>query len=359
MQRLQWDKDILFLIFKVILIFLLVLFQFLSSEKLQFLQKNTSSYSIRTDCEELGGEHRNRQKIMDYFNIKQNYYTGNFVQCLQEIEKFSKVTDNTLLFYKAKTLLALGQYQSQDPTSKLGKVLDLYVQFLDTKNIEELENLLKDKQNSPYELYLLATAQAILGDLDKSLETCVEGIDNDEAEGTTELLLLAIEVALLNNNVSTASTIFDNYTNAIEDTVSGDNEMILNLAESYIKFATNKETATSNFYYYEELSQTFPTWKTQLGLLNLHLQQRNIAEAQGIVELLLSDYYSVEQKENAVLYKPTFLANQITLALMQGLDTEDLTNQLVKLDHEHAFIKHHQEIDAKFDELVRKYDTSN
>lgn len=168
--------------------------------------------------------------------------------------------------------------------------------------------MLKDKQNSPYELYLLATAQAILGDLDKSLETCVEGIDNDEAEGTTELLLLAIEVALLNNNVSTASTIFDNYTNAIEDTVSGDNEMILNLAESYIKFATNKETATSNFYYYEELSQTFPTWKTQLGLLNLHLQQRNIAEAQGIVELLLSDYYSVEQKRKRRIVQTYFLS---------------------------------------------------
>lgn len=296
---------------------------------------------------------------MDYFNIKQNYYTGNFVQCLQEIEKFNKVTDNTLLFYKAKTLLALNQYQSQDPSSKFGKALDAYVNFLDTKKITELESSLKDKQSSPYELHLLASAQAILGNLDESLETCVEGIDSDEMEGTTELLLLAIEVALLNNQASTASIIFDNYTNAIEDTITGDNEMILNLAESYIKFGTNKETATSNFYYYEELSQTFPTWKTQLGLLNLHLQQRNIAEAQGIVELLLSDYYSVEQKENAALYKPNFLANQITLALMQGADTEDLTNQLVDLDHEHAFIKHHQEIDAKFDELVGKYESSN
>ncbi|KOG98822.1 coatomer subunit epsilon [Saccharomyces eubayanus] len=296
---------------------------------------------------------------MDYFNIKQNYYTGNFVQCLQEVEKFNKVTDNTLLFYKAKTLLALNQYQSQDPSSKFGKALDAYVNFLDTKDITELEGLLKDKQSSPYELHLLASAQAILGNLDESLETCVEGIDNDEMEGTTELLLLAIEVALLNNQASTASVIFDNYTNAIEENITGDNEMILNLAESYIKFGTNKETATSNFYYYEELSQTFPTWKTQLGLLNLHLQQRNIAEAQGIVELLLSDYYSVEQKENAALYKPNFLANQITLALMQGADTEDLTNQLVDLDHEHAFIKHHQEIDAKFDELVGKYDLSN
>ncbi|CAI4065549.1 hypothetical protein SUVZ_09G0880 [Saccharomyces uvarum] len=296
---------------------------------------------------------------MDYFNIKQNYYTGNFVQCLQEIEKFNKVTDNTLLFYKAKTLLALNQYQSQDHSSKFGKALDAYVNFLDTKDITELEGLLKDKQSSPYELHLLASAQAILGNLDESLETCVEGIDGDEMEGTTELLLLAVEVALLNNQASTASIIFDNYTNAIEDSITGDNEMILNLAESYIKFGTNKETATSNFYYYEELSQTFPTWKTQLGLLNLHLQQRNIAEAQGIVELLLSDYYSVEQKENAALYKPNFLANQITLALMQGADTEDLTNRLVDLDHEHAFIKHHQEIDAKFDELVGKYDLSN
>ena len=98
---------------------------------------------------------------MDYFSVKQNYYTGNFVQCLQEIEKFNKVTDNTLLFYKAKTLLALSQYQPQDPTSKLGKALDLYVQFLDTKDITELEGLLKDKQSSPYELHLLASAQAV------------------------------------------------------------------------------------------------------------------------------------------------------------------------------------------------------
>lgn len=96
---------------------------------------------------------------MDYFNIKQNYYTGNFVQCLQEIEKFNKVTDNTLLFYKAKTLLALNQYQSQDPSSKFGKALDAYVNFLDTKKITELESSLKDKQSSPYELHLLASAK--------------------------------------------------------------------------------------------------------------------------------------------------------------------------------------------------------
>ncbi|CCF56424.1 hypothetical protein KAFR_0B01250 [Kazachstania africana CBS 2517] len=294
---------------------------------------------------------------MDYFAIKQNYYSGNYVDALKEIESsHGSDSDETLIFYRSKVQLALQKYTPGTNSTRLAKLFDLYYSFLQSKDISELKAEVNEESTKPYELNILATALAILGKLDDALKYCVKGIDSEEQLGKTELLLCAVEVALLNGKFSIASTIFENYTSLDDFAVSSENELIINLAESYIKFATNKDTTGSNFYYYEELAQTFPTWKTQLGLMNLHLQQGNIVEAQGIVDLLESDYYSVNQKEAADLYKPHFLANKITLSIMQGAsNTEDLKNQLADLDPEHSLIKSDKQVNAKFDEIVARY----
>lgn len=294
---------------------------------------------------------------MDFFSIKQNYYTGDFVHALQDIEKHSESKDDTLLFYKLKTLLALKKYEAgSSQTNPIGATFDLYVKYLKSRDISALESHVNTETASPYELYLLASALAIEGRYDESLEVCVYGIDNSESTGTTELLLLAIQVTLLNGQFSIAQTLFDNFIGAQEDNITSEDELIINLAESYIKFATNQDTTSSNFYYFEELAQTFPTWKTQLGLLNLHLQQSNIEEAQGIVNVLESEYYSVEQKEAAELYKPHFLANKITLSILSGSnDVDELKKELEQLDPNHVLIQNNRMINANFDEIVAKY----
>lgn len=293
---------------------------------------------------------------MDYFSIKQDYYVGNFTHALQEIEKHN-IEDDTLLFYKLKTLLALKKYElGSYSNNKLGSIFDLYYKYLQSKDISELESNVTVETATPYELNLFASALVIEGRLDESLETCVYGIDNSELPGITELLLLAIQVALLNGQATVAQTMLDNFINSRDDTITSEDELIVNLAESYIKFATNKDTTSSNFYYFEELSQTFPTWKTQLGLLNIHLQRSNIEEAKEIVNTLESDYYSVEQSEAAELYKPHFLANKITLAILAGSDEVDnLRKELEQLDPNHPLIKNNRRINAEFDEIVAKY----
>lgn len=293
---------------------------------------------------------------MDYFSIKQDYYSGNFSHVLQDIEK-QNIEDDTLLFYKLKTLLALKKYElGVCSNNKLGSVFDLYYKYLQSKDISELESNIKMETATPYEINVLASAFAIDGRLDESLEACVYGIDNSELSGVTELLLLAIQVALLDGQVSIAQTMLENFINSREDAITSEDELLVNLAESYIKFATNQDTTSSNFYYFEELSQTFPTWKTQLGLMNLHLQQSNIEEAQGIVNVLESDYYSVEQSEAAELYKPHFLANKITLAILTGSEeVDDLKNQLEQLDPNHPLIKNNKRLNTEFDEIVAKY----
>lgn len=293
---------------------------------------------------------------MDYFSIKQSYYTGSYSQVLKELAKQEVDSDDTLLFYKAKVQTTLKQYESNASAGTLGNALDAYNEFLKSKNISKLEKLIVKESATPFELHLIASAKAVLGEYEDSLKFCVQGIDSDEVVGTSELLLLAIEVALLNEQYNVASTLFLNYTSAHNDEISNEDELIINIAESYIKFATNQDATTSNFYHFEELAQSFPTWRTQLGLLNLHLQQGSIPQAEEIVNTLESDYYMVEQKDIAEVFLPHLLASKITLAIMQGDENVDqLRTELVKLAPEHSFSKTNKEIHSKFDELVSKY----
>lgn len=293
---------------------------------------------------------------MNYFTVKQNYYAGDFAQALQEIGKFNKVSDDTLTFYKSQSQLELGQYEAQDNSSRLDKAFSVYYEFLNTRDMSLLEKQIQKETSPPFELYLFASAEAILGQFESALMTCVQGIDNDEPVGTPELLLLAVQIALLNGQASTAQTMLENYSAANEDSISSDDEIIISLAESYVKFATNQETTRSNFYYFEELSQTFPTWKTQLGLLNLQLQQGNLPEAQSLVDTLESDYYTVEQKQAAKRYKQHFLASKIALLIAQGdKNVEQLRQQLAVEAPENSYVKSYKESNAKFDEVVAKY----
>lgn len=293
---------------------------------------------------------------MNYFTVKQTYYTGDYPQTLQEVAKFNKVSDDTLTFYKSSASLAVGQSANAGGPNPVEKAFEAYEKFLQSRDISKLQQLISRDTSSPFELFVLASAEAVLGNFEDSLETCVAGIDNDEPVGTPELLLLAVEVALLNGQASIASTMLDNYTNANEDHLSSEDELILNQAESYLKYATNKETTRSNFYYFEELAQTFPTWKTQLGLLNLHLQQGNIPEAEAVVDLLESEYYKDGQKSVAKLYRPHYLASKITLSIARNDDSADaLREELTQLAPESSFSKLHSDANAKFDEVVAKY----
>ncbi|AQZ10202.1 SEC28 (YIL076W) [Zygosaccharomyces parabailii] len=292
---------------------------------------------------------------MNYFTIKQNYYAGDFLQVLQEIGKFNKVSDDTLVFYKSQSQLETRQFEAQD-NSALEKAFTVYHEFLKNKEIGPVREQIPKESSSPFELYLLGSAEAMLGQFEDALMTCVQGIDSDESVGTPELLLLAVQVALLNGQASTAQTMLENYSAANEDTISSDDEIIISLSESYVKFSTNQETTRSNFYYFEELSQTFPTWKTQLGLLNLHVQQGNLPEAQSLVNTLESDYYSVEQKQVAHLYKQHFMTSKIPLLIAQGdKEVQQLREKLKQEAPENSYVKSNREANAKFDEVVAKY----
>lgn len=293
---------------------------------------------------------------MDYFAVKQSYYTGDLKKTLQEIAKFGKTEDDTLNFYSLRCQLELKESITYGE-SKLAKAFQAYQSFLANGDLGAVASVIDEATTNNYELHLLASAHAIAGELDRSLELAVNGIHNGEHIGTTELFLLAIEVALLNNQNTVASTLFENYINSSESELSSEDELIVNLAESYIKFATNVDTSSSNFYYFEELAQTYPTWKSQLGLLSLHLQQAHVEEARSIVELLESEYYSEGQKDMAAVYLPHLLANKITLSILEAKpleEIEELRNQLISLKPDHPYVKAHREMSAKFDEIVAR-----
>ncbi|SCU82429.1 LANO_0B06194g1_1 [Lachancea nothofagi CBS 11611] len=292
---------------------------------------------------------------MDLFSVKQQYYTGNFKEALSNVEKLGSSDSAAVEFYKAKCLQALNPSESYKSQTPLGLVFQAYSATLEGGDLGKLEELV-DKHKSLFALNLWATAQATQGELESALQTCIDALASigDLGMGATELVLLAVQISVLEpQRASSASMILQNFLAAHEEYPNED-EIIVNLAESYANFALGREISGSNFYFYEELCQTLPCWKSQLGLLSLHLQQKNIPEAQAIVDLLESDFYQ-DQNQSAKLYTPELIANKITLAAMQGEHVSELRDQLLRSNPKHQLCQKYTANNAKFDEIVAKY----
>ncbi|SCU98622.1 LAFA_0G19196g1_1 [Lachancea sp. 'fantastica'] len=291
---------------------------------------------------------------MDMFNVKQQYYTGNYKEALSYVEKQADDNSEVAEFYKAQCLRALGQIESFQSQSSLKPVLEAYVTALESGNLSALENAVSTHK-SLFSLNFLASALAAQGELESALQTCNEGLTGELGPGATELALLAVQIAVLDpRKASKGAQILQNYLAATEDTYSNDDEIIINLAESYVNFALGREVSGSNFYFFEELSQTLPSWKTQLALLSSHLQQSNIPEAQAIVDLLESEFYQT-QTESAKLYTTELMANKITLAAMQGQHIDEIRQSLLEISPNHPLSQDYNTNNAKFDEIVARY----
>ncbi|AET41282.1 coatomer subunit epsilon Ecym_7463 [Eremothecium cymbalariae DBVPG len=290
---------------------------------------------------------------MDYFSVKHHYHTGNYQKVLQEIAKHQQSSeDETLLYYKNMSLLGLKILENVPEEGGLQAAFSAYSECLESKEIGPLKEVV-DGQKSLFAVNLLACAQACLESYEAAWETCTQNLEDLDAVGSAELLLTAVQVALANGQRTQATALFENYSSSHD--ISNEDDIILSIAESYINFSQSKEASSSNFYFYEELCQSAPSWKTQLGLLNLHLQQGNLPEASNIIELLEDEYYqSMEGAEN---YKRHLLANKITYAAMNGENGSALREELEQLDADHPLAKANRENNMKFDEIVAKYST--
>ncbi|CUS23304.1 LAQU0S09e01772g1_1 [Lachancea quebecensis] len=293
---------------------------------------------------------------MDLFTVKQQYYSGNYKQALKEIEKLGSSDQDAVVFYRAKSLIALGKYEKDSSQSGLAAALNAYADIVaGSGSFEDLESAVSGNKNA-FSLNLLASAQAIQGQSEDAVKTCLEGLDSNETQGLAELVLLAVQISASgpsSGSGSSASNILQNFLAAHEEYANED-EIIVNLAESCVNFVAGREITGSNFYFYEELCQTLPSWKSQLGLMSLHLQQSHLPEAQAIVDLLESEYYQ-NQEESAKLYAPQLLANKITLTAMQGARVDELRSQLLELQSDHPLCQNYKTNNAKFDEVVAKY----
>ncbi|KAH3902720.1 coatomer subunit epsilon SCDLUD_000305 [Saccharomycodes ludwigii] len=289
---------------------------------------------------------------MNTFTVKQEYYTGNYKAVLKEVAKYNKTSDETLLFYKTKAEIALGEFEllpEDGSSSSLTKVINNYAAFIkDHKKLANLQKSIKD--SSLYAINLLASAYFINGDIEESLTTCIDNLDSANVPGSCELLLLAIQVALFSGEVKKASNLYSNFVSNNEE-YDNDNEIIINFCESYINFVLNKETTEGNFYFFEDMVHTHPSYKTNLGLLNLHLQQGHLEEASSIVDLLESEFYDLERPR----FLPDLLSNKIVLGLQKGENVDDIRVQLLELDSNHSWCKAHTDVEQKMSVIINKY----
>ncbi|AMD19963.1 HCL188Wp [Eremothecium sinecaudum] len=288
---------------------------------------------------------------MDYFSLKQQFYTGNYKQVLSDIEKHKTDSNDTVVYYKNRSQLALNKYEKGEKSQGLDALFDSYADFLSNKKKLVAFEKVAAKIPGLYVANLLACAKAVSGDLSGAWETCTSHLDEDSGSGAAELLLTAIQVGLVSGQHRQAAGLLENFMAARD--IAPEDEIIINMAESYVHFHTSQHASGSNFYLYEELCQTFPSWKTQLGLLNLQLQQGNLPEAKAVIDLLEDEFY--QKMAGADTYKADLLANKVTYAVMNGEDASIFRSELGQICPAHPLIKAHEECNTKFDAIVARY----
>ncbi|SCU91590.1 LADA_0F10858g1_1 [Lachancea dasiensis] len=301
---------------------------------------------------------------MDLFAVKQQYYTGNYKEALSRAAQNASESSETVEFYRTKCQQALGQLDVPNSATPLGAVFTEYFASAKGGDLSKLEKAVAEAPSSLFVVNVWATAQARAGELEKALKTCTDALEDATGPGAVELALLAVQIAVVagqkvgsgtagSTGSSAGARILQNFL-AANDEYPNEDEIVVNMADSYVNFALGRETSGSNFYFYEELCQTLPCWKSQLGLLSLHLQQQNLPEAQAVVELLESEFYQ-NQSESAALYTPELLANKVTLAAMHGEHPDAIRAELLDVKPEHPLSENYRVNDAKFDEIVAKY----
>ena len=297
---------------------------------------------------------------MNLFTVKQQYYTGNYNSCLQELSKVESNSNDTYLYYKCKCLLATNDVESvsAENDTTLSKAFAAYVQFLgspDESSLSALENIVFSDPSSLYSLILLGTAYSILGQFEKSYTFALENFSNAKTsqEGYVELLLLIVQDLIYLEDSGKALKLFNKFLSETDD-LKNEDEIITSFIEGYLNFNTHTEVNNgSAFYFFEDLNHTNPSYKTNLMLLNLHLQNKNLEEANSIVQLLESEFYA----DSKQLFLSDLLVAKITYGLLKGEDVKVLRRELLELDPNHTYCVKHLDISSKLDAIVAKYNS--
>lgn len=297
---------------------------------------------------------------MNLFTVKQQYYTGNYNSCLQELSKVESNSNDTYLYYKYKCLLATNDIKSVNAENDtiFSKALAAYVQFLgspDESLLSTLENVVLSDASSLYTLILLGTAYSISGQFEKSYTFALENFSNANSsqEGYVELLLLVVQNLIYLEDSGKALKIFNKFLSETDD-LKNEDEITTSFIEGYLNFHTHTEvTNGSAFYFFEDLNHTNPSYKTNLMILNLHLQNKNLEEANSIIQLLEGEFYADSKK----LFLSDLMVAKITYGLLQGEDVKALRKELLELDPSHTYCVKHMDISFKLDSIVAKYNS--
>lgn len=276
---------------------------------------------------------------MSFDSLEQSFYTGNYKAVIEaDLDTISDVEEN----FKAHILQARARIvegrakevsaelvASEDPVYKLIRV---YADSVNgsTNSITEAAGIIETAPQNNFVKHLGGLIFARSGEYERALSLL------RTHEGSLECVLLMVQILLMQQRVSEASTLVG------ETRKWANDHLLYNLAEAWTCLRQSKEQTQKAYYIFEELNGSHPTARTELG--------------QGLSQLLLLRWPEAEESLlQAAALSPSsddVAATSIALSLIQNQDPQEYRDQLSKTSEVALDVKEKSEF---FDKIVQKY----
>lgn len=278
------------------------------------------------------------EKLLNLYNI---FYQGQFEKAIEY--------DTNELTEDSKLVARVLQLRAQIALGNLDEVIDEVHQKIEPEFIalRALAKILKRNEAEALStveslgavkgiaLILVATTLQIAGKSEEALSMLADH------QGDLEAVALRVQIYLSKNRTDLALKEVSAARSWAQD------NLLVNLAESWVGLRIGGEKYQQAFYVFEELAQAASTSSSQnlisQAISEIHLGRLEEAEA-ALQQVLTNDKHN-----------PEAIVNSIVLNSISGCDVSQLLLDLEKITPDHTFLRDIQEKKVLFDKAGQKY----
>lgn len=281
----------------------------------------------------------------ELFPIQQAFYTGNYSEVLSlDISNYSEKNKiwAQVLVERAKIRLGRGQEavsELEGAEEVALQAVKAYAQYIigvggKEKGLEAIKGLEQQygEENSAVQ-YFGGLIHVLEGQDDEALKLL------EKHQGSLECISLIVQIHLIHNRVEKAAQQVQSAKKWAQDNI------IFNLAESWVDLRQGDEKYQDAYYIYQELTGGAPTAKSLVGQGVAHLEQGYLEEAQQAFEEALQI-----EPDNA-----EGLSNSIASNIIRGKDYSDLESKLEQAQKDHPSLVDVANKRDLFDKVLDKY----
>ncbi|XP_058790706.1 coatomer subunit epsilon [Phymastichus coffea] len=296
---------------------------------------------------------RQQNDVDELFDVKNNFYIGNYQQCINEAQKVKVSSpdlevERDVFFYRAyiaqrKFRIVLDEIKDNAPPEILPlKLLAEYFAYPDKRGkiLSEIDKSVADVTPKTHNFKIIAaTIYFHENNVDNALRVLHES-ENIECSA------LSVQIYLKMDRLDLA-------TKEVKLMQERDDDATLTqLALAWVNLATGKEKYQEAFYIFQEMIEKYSATTMLLnGKATSLILQQKYEEAEAVLQ------DSLEKDSN----NPDTLINMIVLAQHMGKPEEVANRYLTQLKDshmEHPFVKEYLQKEIEFDRLTAEFEAS-